>query len=85
VSERAPHGRIGRRAVEREFNKMGERIKLNLYPHLIRHTTATMMLNNGAKLEEVQAYLGHEDPSTTLVYAKLSTEAVRSAHKKCIA
>lgn len=85
VTERAPHGRMGRRSVEREFKGMGERIKMNLYPHLIRHTTATMMLNGGAKLEEVQAYLGHEDPSTTLVYARLSTESVRSAHKKCIA
>jgi integrase/recombinase XerD len=85
VTERAPHGRMGRRSIEREFKKMGKRVKINLYPHLIRHTTATMMLNGGAKLEEVQSYLGHEDPSTTLVYAKLSTDSVRNAHKKCIA
>lgn len=85
VTERCPHTRMGRRSIEREFGKIGERIGLHIYPHLIRHTTATMMLNNGAKLEEVQSYLGHEDPSTTLVYARLSTESVRAAHKKCIA
>ena len=82
VCERAPHSRMGRRAIEREFAAMGARVGLHVYPHLVRHTLATIMLNNGASLLEVQLYLGHEDPATTLTYAKLSAQSVRTAHKK---
>ena len=85
VTVRAPYKRMGRRAIEREFAAMGMRIGLRVYPHLIRHTLATIMLNNGASLLEVQLYLGHEDPSTTLTYAKLKAQSVRTAVLKTAA
>lgn len=82
VTRRKPYRRMGRRAIEREFATMGDRVGLHIYPHLIRHTLATIMLNNGADLLKIKEYLGHEDPSTTLTYAKLSDTSVREAHKK---
>lgn len=86
VTERQPKNRLGRRSYERTVEKIGKRAKLSkdLYPHLLRHTTATTMLNNGASLSEVQYYLGHEDPATTQIYAHLSNDAVRNAHRKCL-
>ena len=86
VTERQPIRRLGRRSIEREFAALGKAagIEKPVYPHIMRHTTATDMMKNGATLSEVQAYLGHDDPSTTQVYAEVSRESVRSAHKRCI-
>lgn len=86
VTERQPFKRLGRRSIQRIFEELGKRagIKRKVHPHLIRHTTATDMLRNGATLAEVQQYLGHEDPSTTMIYTKVSNESVRIAHKRSI-
>jgi len=86
VTERRPYKRLGRRSIEREISALGKAagIEKPVFPHIIRHTTATDMMRNGASLSEVQHYLGHDDPSTTQVYAKVSGEAIRMAHKKCI-
>jgi integrase/recombinase XerD len=84
VGERQPHDRLGRRAIEKVFSDLGIRARITkrVYPHLLRHTTATTMLNNGASLAEVQGLLGHNSPSTTQIYAVLNTEAIRQSHLK---
>lgn len=87
VSERKPHGRLGRRAIERLVSNIGERAKIhkNVYPHIIRHSMATILLKNGASLAEVQKILGHTSPATTQIYAQLNDEAVQQSHKRHIA
>lgn len=87
VSSKNPYGRLGRRSIEIIFNDLGKRagITKQVYPHLLRHTTATNMLNSGASLMEVQKYLGHDSPVTTQIYAQLDTEAIRYSHKKHLA
>jgi len=70
------------KAIEDAIGAIGTRSELHLYPHIFRHTFATMALNNGAKLEEVQDMLGHTDPKTTRIYAKTSKESLQSVHKK---
>lgn len=84
VSERYPHERLGRRSYQKVFADLGEKagISKRVYPHLIRHTTATNMLQNGASLAEVQKYLGHNSPVTTQIYAQLDIEALQQSHKK---
>lgn len=84
VGERSPHERLGRRAIERTFGDLGTKAGINreVYPHLIRHTTATHMLQGGATLEEVQAYLGHDSPATTQIYTTVSNDAVKQSHLK---
>lgn len=84
VTERKPTVRLGRRSFEREIAKIGELagIKRKVYPHLIRHTTATNLLNNGADLVTVQKILGHEDPATTQIYAQVSDEKVKHEYRK---
>lgn len=87
VSSKKPFDRMGNRGFEKIFSGLGKKagLKQNVFPHLIRHTTATHMLQNGASLMEVQEYLGHDSPATTQIYAKLDREAVRISHKKHLA
>jgi integrase/recombinase XerD len=84
VSERQPHGRLGRKTFQNTFDELGKRagITKDVYPHLLRHTTATNMLQNGASLSEVQKLLGHTSPATTQIYASLDNEALQQSHKK---
>jgi integrase/recombinase XerD len=86
VTERQPHSRVGRRAVEREIAKIGKRAGLNkaIFPHLIRHSTATHLFDKGAKLTTVQRLLGHTNPATTEVYTDISDNHVEYEIRKCI-
>lgn len=87
VAGKFPHNRLGKGSIEKEISNIGIRagIKRRVFPHLIRHTMATHMLNNGASLTEVQMILGHENPATTQIYAKLDLRKLQAVHKKCIA
>jgi integrase/recombinase XerD len=84
VSSKFPYNRLGQRGIEKIFNKLGRDagITKSVFPHLIRHTTATTMLRSGANLIEVQRLLGHENPSTTEIYADLDDSAVQYSHRK---
>ena len=55
-----------------------------VFPHRIRHTTATDALKRGMKIEQVQQLLGHENIATTLEYAKVNREEVKEKHAKYI-
>lgn len=46
-------------------------------PHRLRHTLATMLINEGMPIESLQKFLGHQDINVTLVYAKVHNETVR--------
>ena len=76
--------RISPRVVEREIEKLlvkvagGERI----YPHALRHTFATHLLDEGADLRAVKDLLGHESLSSTQIYSHVSIEALKNAHKQ---
>lgn len=52
-------------------------IEKRIYPHLLRHTMATRLLDLGMDIAEVKRFLGHEDISSTQVYAQTSTAALR--------
>lgn len=84
VTERKPIKFMGRRAIQREINVILNQsgLNVNVYPHLIRHTFATHMLNSGMSLNILQQILGHDDPSTTLVYAELDNTTVESEYRK---
>lgn len=86
VSDRHPHNRLKKNAIEKRIGQLGEiaQIERKIFPHLIRHTTATNGLNRGMKVEEVQKMLGHENISTTMIYAKVAENTVKLNHTKCI-
>ena len=72
VSDRQPHERLKKNAIEKIIRQIGVRAGLGrrVYPHLIRHTTATHLYQHGMRLEDLQVFLGHESADTTRIYAK---------------
>lgn len=84
VSERRPHFRLSARSVESEVGIIGKRSGINksIYPHVMRHTMATLMLNKGCPMSVVQELLGHEDIAATQTYAKVTSEYKHQSYEK---
>lgn len=57
-------------------------IKKNVYPHVLRHSFATHLLNHGANIRIIQELLGHEDITTTEIYTHLSNETIKKDYEE---
>lgn len=51
--------------------------------HLLRHTTATLLLEGGADIRHIQEILGHAQLSTTAIYARVSIRHLQEVHRRC--
>lgn len=85
VTLRSPHERIKIGGIESRLRKMGEQLEIQkVHPHKFRRTLATMAIDKGMPIEQLQQLLGHKRIDTTLQYAMVKQSNVKLAHKKYI-
>ena len=85
VSLKAPNERISIGAIEARLRKFGKKLGLQkVHPHKFRRTLATMAIDKGMPIEQLQQLLGHRRIDTTLQYAMVKQSNVKIAHRKYI-
>ena len=85
VSLSLPHNRLTIGGVETRLRQLGKQAGLNkVHPHKFRRTLATMAIDKGMPIEQVQRLLGHVKIDTTLHYAMVNQANVKMAHRKYI-
>ena len=84
IRGRARH--LEKRAVEVEIDKICSRcgLSIRVTPHVFRHTAASLALQRGMQIEQVQRFLGHARIQTTLRYAKVLDLDVKINHRKFV-
>ena len=83
VSLHNPHTRLTISGVEVRLRQLGKKVNLNkVHPHKFRRTLATMAIDKGMPIEQVQKMLGHVKIDTTLHYAMVNQTNVKIAHRK---
>ena len=65
-----------------KYYKEQAHIEKDITPHVLRHSFATHLLQNGADLKSIQAMLGHSDISSTQVYAQFQDPGIKNIYKK---
>ena len=85
VTLRSPHDRITIGGVETRLREFGKQIGIKkVHPHKFRRTLATMAIDKGMPIEQLQQLLGHRKIDTTLQYAMVKQSNVKIAHRKYI-
>lgn len=85
VSLRAPYRRLQIGGLEIRLRQLGRRLNLpKVYPHKFRRTMATAAIDKGMPVEQLQKLLGHERIDTTMHYAMVKQQNVKTAHRKYI-
>ena len=75
ITERGVQDILTRRALAAGLNQ-------SLHPHMLRHSFATHLLDNGADLRTVQELLGHQNLSTTQIYTHVSVDRLKDVYLK---
>ena len=84
IFESNRHTKFTARRIQQIVKETAEQagIKKNVHPHLLRHTVATLLLERGMPLEQIQKFLGHSKIETTQIYAESSTEMMKEGFRK---
>jgi len=85
VSLQKPYNRLLISGVEIRLRELGKKLDLNkVHPHKFRRTLATMAIDKGMPIEQVQQLLGHQSVDTTLQYAMVNQNNVKLSHHRFI-
>jgi integrase/recombinase XerD len=79
-------GRYSTRRVQQIVHAVAllARIEHRVYPHLLRHTVAQHLLDRGMPIDQVRAFLGHDDIKTTQIYAEATLGAVSESYRRAL-
>ena len=82
----SPHDRLKISGVEIRMRKLGRSLNMTrIHPHKFRRTMATRAIDKGMPIEQVQKILGHSQIDTTMQYAIVNQNNVKTSHQKYIA
>lgn len=82
----APYDRLKISGVEIRVRELGRKLQMDkIYPHKFRRTMATRAIDKGMPIEQVQKILGHSQIDTTMQYAIVNQNNVKTSHRKYIA
>lgn len=85
VSRNFPYQRLSINGIEKMLSRLGEHAQIpKVHPHKFRRTLATMAIDKGMPVEQVQQLLGHVRIDTTMHYAMVNQANVKNAHRKYI-
>jgi len=85
VSLIKPYNRLGISGIEIAIRNLGKKANINkVHPHKFRRTMATMAIDKGMPIEQVQKLLGHIKIDTTMEYAMVNQNNVKNSHRKYI-
>lgn len=85
VTLRKPYDRLKIGGVEVRLRELGKQLGINkVHPHKFRRTLATMAIDKGMPIEQLQKLLGHQKIDTTMQYAMVKQSNVKLAHRKYI-
>lgn len=85
VSLQKPYERLQISGVEIRLRDLGKKLDIHkVHPHKFRRTLATMAIDKGMPIEQVQQLLGHQSVDTTLQYAMVNQNNVKMSHRKYI-
>lgn len=85
VTLKSPFKRISIGGIETRLRDMGKKLNIpKVHPHKFRRTMATMAIDKGMPIEQLQRLLGHQKIDTTLQYAMVKQSNVKLAHRKFI-
>ena len=85
VSLKAPYNRMKIGGIELRLREMEKRLNIDkVHPHKFRRTLATVAIDKGMPIEQLQKLLGHQRIDTTLQYAMVKQSNVKIAHRKYI-
>jgi integrase len=62
--------------IRAQLKYAGERVGVKVFPHRLRHTCATQLLNAGCRVTSIQRFLGHKKLSSTMIYARAHDQTV---------
>jgi integrase len=86
VTLQKPYDRLQISGIEIRLRELGRKLDIpKVHPHKFRRTLATMAIDKGMPIEQVQQLLGHQSVDTTLQYAMVNQSNVKNSHRKFIA
>lgn len=84
VMSKRPFAKLSASSIEDIFKTLSKRSGLHVTPHIMRHTAATIALQSGMPLQQVQKMLGHASSNTTLIYAEVLQDDIKNSHLKYV-
>jgi len=75
---------VSKDLIRERIKATGKPMGVKVYPHRLRHTAATQLLNAGCRITSIQKFLGHKELSTTMIYARVHDQTVEDDYYRAM-